>query len=1094
MAVGKKLASILIVLSLSLFGLVFGGTVDVQSGPSEEEPAAYDPVIASIVANVSKSQLTDYIWDLQNFTTRYPYTDNLNWSATYILEELGSNPNVANESQYFVYSSRTYRNVLGTLPAFNPNNKTVYIVSGHYDSYSNSDPENDAPGADDDASGTAVAMEACRVLSEYKLNATVICAGWTAEEIGLVGSEYYAKDAKEKGMDIGMVLQFDMVGYDPSGLLGLDIIADFPSAWILNEFIEAETDYSIGLDLTDYINPGAGRSDHASFWGQGYPAMMGIESVFNTPNYHTVQDTIDKLNMDLVHRTTQAAVAVLAKIAGILTPGDGVIHFNKTSYMLTDQIGVTLYDTDLNVNPAVQDFVDVVVNSTSESGGEIVPLVETGPDTNIFAGGIAATPIPGVIDELTIAHGDKITATYVEASPAGLRHAYATADGLPPVIRNVAATPDVTSAVITWDTDEVADSQVSYGLTPALGSGESDNDFTKQHSITLNGLTPDTRYYFEVASRDIAGNRAVDDNSGMKYSFVTLSGYTKIPGFGYVGWVRDEEPTGNHFDDPQIIVGHSNRRWPTYDVDYLGAAQFPADPLPMGATITKATVEFYGDQWIYTDVLGQWSLKLLDASIDPGWTMHAFPDIEGAVDEATILPIVTNQDLAEMQWNTFEFTPAQFALLESHMANGMISFRIEGPRSPAITDGLIFAWRSGYEGTSFATPYAPKLTVKISMTGDSIGPVVTTVDVSPSPTEGAPFTGLTATVSDEATGMSNIHAAEYFVDADPGIGEGIPMTAVDGSLDSVIEDVDYSIEVSGLSEGLHMLYVRGMDSAGNWGSPASVQLMVTSGDTTPPLPVSDVTGSLEGGSLQDLGVTWTLSPDDATDVANYALYRGTVYDTDGLGYEFLASLPPGTSGYVDPGVGYGDPSDYFYFVCANDSEGNCGGSESQGGKIIVNLSPGEQLISVPLYQTDVEFWKDVTTASYSSIRAYDPTFTGAGWRSFSTFRNVDTLSTVDHTIGMWVTITSNSDLTFAGSVLPQFTIQLGTGWNLVGFPSPVSRMASDALAGVPFVSIEGFDITAPPHFLREYASNELLEPGRGYWVEVTSDTAWVIQN
>jgi hypothetical protein len=1093
MAVGKKLASILIVLSLSLFGVVLGGTVDVVSSPSEDEPAAYDPVIASIVANVSKSQLTDYIWDLQNYTTRFAYTDNLNWSADYILEELGSNPNVVNESQYFVYSSRTYRNVLGTLPAFNPNNKTVYIVSGHYDSYS-TDPMNDAPGADDDASGTAVAMEACRVLSEYRLNATVICAGWTAEEIGLVGSEVYAKAAKDSGMDIGMVLQFDMVGYDPSGLLGLDIIADFPSAWILNEFTEANADYSIGLDLTDYINPGASRSDHASFWRQGYPAMMGIESVFNTPNYHTVQDTIDKLNMDLVHKTTQAAVAVLAKIAGILTPGEGVIHFNKTSYMLTDQIGVTLYDTDLNVNPAVQDFVDVFVNSTSESSGEVVPLVETGPDTNVFAGSIASTPVPGVMGELTVAHEDLMTATYTEASPAGLRHAYATADGLPPVIRNVAATPDVTSAVITWDTDEVADSDVSYGLTPALGSGESDSDLTKQHSIILNGLTPDTRYYFEVASRDTAGNQAVDDNSGNKYSFLTLPGYTKIPGFGYVGWVRDEEPTGNHFDDPQILVGHSNRRQPTFDVDYLGAAQFPADPLPMGATITKATVEFYGDQWYYTDVLGQWSLKLLNSSIDPGWTMHAFPDIEGAAEDATIIPILTNQDLAEMQWNTFEFQPAQFALLESHLLNGMVSFRIEGPRSPAITDGLIFAWRSGYEGTSFATPYAPKLTVKYSMTGDSTGPIVTVMQGGPSPTEGAPVVDLTATISDQTTGMSNIHAAEFFMDIDPGIGAGTPMAAADGSLDSTEEEVEHSIDVSGLADGTYDLYVRGMDSAGNWGSPMGVPLVVTSGDTTPPLPVSDVTAGLEGGSLQDVSVSWTLSPDDVTDVANYALYRGFLYNTDGLGYEFLTALAPGTSGYVDLGSGYGDLSDYFYFVCANDSAGNCGGSESQGGKIVTPLDPGEQLISVPLFQSEAEFWKDMTTASFNSIRAYDPTFAGPGWRSYSTLRSVDTMSTVDYRIGMWVTVTSTSDLTFAGSVLPQFTIQLTSGWNLVGFPSPVPRVASDALAGVPYVSIEGFDFSAPPHFLREYASNEFLEPGSGYWVEVSSDTAWTIQN
>ncbi len=1094
MAVGKKIASILVVLSLSVFAVVLGGTGDVVSSPSEEEPTAYDPVIASIVANVSKSQLTDYIWDLQNFSTRYVYTDELNQSATYILEELGSNPNVVNESQYFVYSSRTYRNVLGILPALNPNNETVYIVSGHYDSISNVDPMNDAPGADDDASGTAVAMEACRVLADYRFNATIVFAGWTAEEIGLIGSDYYAKDAKDKGMDIGVVLQLDMVGYDPPSELGLDIVANSPSAWILGEFIDANADYSIGLNLTDMIDPGVVYSDHASFWRQGYHAMMGIETIFNTPNYHSPTDTIDKLNMDLVHKTTQAAVAVLAKMAGIHTPGVGVIHLNKTSYKLTDEIGVTLYDTDLNTNPGVQDFVDVVVNSASEPAGEIVPLVETGPDTNVFAGSIATTPTPGVIGELTVADGDRITATYTETSPPGLRQAHATADNSPPVVRNVAATPDVTSAVITWDTDEVADSDVSYGLTPALGSGEYDNTFTKQHSILLDGLTPDTRYYFEVASTDLLGFHAVDDNGGVKYSFVTLPGYTKIPGYGYVGWVRDEEPTGNHFTDPEVIVGHSNRRLPSRDVDYLGAAQFPTESLPMGATITNATVEFYGNRWIYADVLGQWSLTLLNSSIDPDWTTHAFPDIDSAAENATILPILTNPDLAGMQWNTFEFQQGQFALLESHLSNGRISFRIDGPRSPAINDGLIFAWRSGYEGTSFATPYAPRLTVKYSMTGDSTGPIVTAIDVNPSPTEGAPLADLTATISDEMMGMSNVSVAECFVDSDPGVGKGTPMSAVDGSLDSVVEGVDYLIDVSGITEGLHTLFVRGMDSSGNWGSPASVSLNVTHADTVPPLPASDVTAGLEGASLQDLNVSWMLSPDDGTDVANYAIYRGTAYDKNGQGYDFLASLPPSTRGYMDANAGDGDPSDYFYYVCANDSVGNCGMSESQGGKMVMALSQGEQLISVPFYQTDTEFWKDMSTASYSSIRAYDPTFPGSGWRAYATFRNVNTLSTVDYSTGMWVNITSNSMLALAGSVRPQFTIQLTTGWNLVGFPSPLPRLASDALAGVPYLSVEGFDASAPPYYLREYASNESLEPGRGYWIEVSSDTAWTIQN
>lgn len=1095
MAVGSKLACILVVVSFLLLGVVVTGANTVFSSPPDEEPTAYDPVIASVVANVSRSQLTDYLWSLQNFTTRYAYTNNLNWSASYILEEFGSCPFMTNESQYFVYSGRTYRNVYGVLPGLNPVNNTVYIVSGHYDSYSTVDPMNEAPGADDDASGTSVAMEAARVLCDYKFNSTIIFAGWTAEELGLIGSDHFAKKAREAGMDIGMVLQFDMVGYDPSGLLGLDIAANSPSAWILDKFLEANMDYSIGLDLTDYVTSGGGGSDHVSFWQQGYPAMMGIETVFNVPNYHKPTDTIDKLNMGLVTKTAQVAVAVLAEIAGIHTPGVGAIYLNRTSYLLTDDIGITLYDTDLNVNPGIQDFIDVVINSTSEPTGELVPLVETGPDTNVFFGSILSTPVPGVPGSLTVSHGDMITATYTEVSPPGLRQANATADGLPPAIRNVAATPDVTSAVITWETDEVADSEVSYGLTTALGSAESDDAVKEQHRIILDGLTPDTKYYFEVASTDMAGNHIMEDNGGLKYSFRTLPGYTKVPGYGYVGWVRDEEATGNHFTDPEVLVGHSNRRWPTYDVDYLGAAQFPTDPIPIGASVTNAKVEFYGSRWIYDGQASQWNLRLLDSAIDPGWTTHAFPDIEAASVEAMVPPTLANSDLDAWQWNTFEFDPSQLGLLESHLLNGRISFRLDGPRSPAVTLGVLFAWRSGYEGgSSFATPYAPRLTVAYTTTGDLSGPLVTSIGLSPNPTEGRPLSNLTATVSDQFTGANDVLAAEYFVDFDPGEGKGVPMAATDGSLDSVVEDVKYSIDVSGVSTGLHTLFVRGMDSVGNWGPVQSIVLNVTQGDTIPPLPAANVTASLEGASLEDLNITWNLSPDDGLDVANYAIYRGSAYDNGGQGYSFLASLPPGSSNYLDAGAGRNDSSDYYYVVCSNDTRGNCGMSESQGGKKVLNLPSGEHLVSVPFLQSSAEFWKDVSMASYSSIRAYDPTFSSSGWRTYAPFRHVDTLTTVDYSVGIWVNITSNSQLILAGSVLPQFTIQLKAGWNLVGFPSPTSRSVSNALAGVPYLSVEGYDTGSPPYFLREFTPSEFLDPGMGYWIEVASDAVWTIAN
>src|SRR6202044_2677077 len=83
----------------------------------------------------------------------------------------------------------------------------------------NSDPldvNGDAPGANDDASGTAVSLECARVLSKMKFPATIIFLTVAAEEQGLYGSAHFAKMAKDQGWDIEAVLNNDIVGGDKS--------------------------------------------------------------------------------------------------------------------------------------------------------------------------------------------------------------------------------------------------------------------------------------------------------------------------------------------------------------------------------------------------------------------------------------------------------------------------------------------------------------------------------------------------------------------------------------------------------------------------------------------------------------------------------------------------------------------------------------------------------------------------------------------------------------------------------------------------------------------------------------------------------------
>jgi hypothetical protein len=106
-----------------------------------------------------------------------------------------------------------YAVLKGTDPA---NAERIMLVSGHYDSINSNltnftDP---APGANDDASGTAVSLECARVLSKHRFPATIIFLAVAGEEQGLLGSAHFAKMAKDAGWNIEAMLNNDIVGGD----------------------------------------------------------------------------------------------------------------------------------------------------------------------------------------------------------------------------------------------------------------------------------------------------------------------------------------------------------------------------------------------------------------------------------------------------------------------------------------------------------------------------------------------------------------------------------------------------------------------------------------------------------------------------------------------------------------------------------------------------------------------------------------------------------------------------------------------------------------------------------------------------------------
>jgi len=184
--------------------------------------------------------------------------------------------------------------------------KRIVLVTGHYDSRVTDilDAKSLAPGANDDASGTAVSLECARVLSKFKFRSTIIFLTVAGEEQGLNGSTHFAQMAKEQGWNIVAVLNNDIVGGDKGvgqdpGVVrvfseGVPVTADdkqlkqirslggesdSPSRELARYIAEVGTAYDLGLKpllifrLDRYLRGG----DHYAFNEQGYTAVRFTE-------------------------------------------------------------------------------------------------------------------------------------------------------------------------------------------------------------------------------------------------------------------------------------------------------------------------------------------------------------------------------------------------------------------------------------------------------------------------------------------------------------------------------------------------------------------------------------------------------------------------------------------------------------------------------------------------------------------------------------------------------------------------------------------------------------------------------------------------
>jgi len=199
----------------------------------QAQAAERNPQVAAIVAAISPQRIEARVRRLASFGTRHTLSETasetrgIGAARRWIKAELetcskagGGALQVAFDSFMQPAARRVPRptevvNVVATLPGKQAAALArYYVVSGHYDSMPSNvmDPEADAPGANDDASGVAAVMEIACVMAAYRFDATLVFMAVAGEEQGLLGAAHWAEQAKAKHLDIAGMITNDIVG------------------------------------------------------------------------------------------------------------------------------------------------------------------------------------------------------------------------------------------------------------------------------------------------------------------------------------------------------------------------------------------------------------------------------------------------------------------------------------------------------------------------------------------------------------------------------------------------------------------------------------------------------------------------------------------------------------------------------------------------------------------------------------------------------------------------------------------------------------------------------------------------------------------
>lgn len=267
----------------------------------------------SLVSRVSQDSVYAYDQRLEDFQTRYIFTDSIDAARDWLIQKFQEFGYTDVSTQDFYYQGKYLQNVKAVKPGYAEPDKLI-VIGAHYDAITYDQPTSPyefAPGADDNGSGTALVLEVARALADVPLRKTVIFMPFSAEEVGLVGSSVAASDFADAGANLEVMFNYDMIGYVTDGYWDFDIYGGISGIYSPLTMAAAERNTAlIPVDAAD-----DGSSDHKPFLQQGFQAVNGIESDFNTPGWHTDIDLTIHLHFDYMSDVVRMALAALAEVA-----------------------------------------------------------------------------------------------------------------------------------------------------------------------------------------------------------------------------------------------------------------------------------------------------------------------------------------------------------------------------------------------------------------------------------------------------------------------------------------------------------------------------------------------------------------------------------------------------------------------------------------------------------------------------------------------------------------------------------------------------------------------------------------------------------